>query len=60
MKTEKHAGANKSSFRIYYAGGEIWIEHLDGIYEHADLAAEKFENDYLQFKLPSMPSLMVP
>lgn len=51
-------GLNKKSFRLFFAGGEIWIEHLDGIFNYTDLAIKKFENDYLEFKRPSFPSLI--
>lgn len=52
------AGLNKKSFSMFFGGGEIWFEHLDGLYEYSSLAVEKLENDYRRFKLPSMPSLM--
>lgn len=38
-------GLTKKSFSMFFGGGEIWFEHLDGIYEHTDLAIEKLEND---------------
>ncbi len=43
---------------MFYGGGEIWFEHLDGMYKFADLAIQKLEMDYRQFKKPSMPSLI--
>ncbi|NLL78719.1 MAG: hypothetical protein GX234_02725 [Clostridiales bacterium] len=52
------AGVNKKSFAMFFGGGEIWFEHLDGIYGYTDLAIEKLEQDYQQFKRPSMPSLL--
>ncbi len=58
-KAEDLPGVRKKSFSIAFAGGEIWCEHLDGIYEHTDLAIKKLEEDYLQFKKPSMPSLVI-
>ena len=51
-------GFKKKSFRMPFGGGEIWFEHLDGIYEHTDLALEKLESDALQFSRPSMPALL--
>lgn len=51
-------GLSKKSFSMFFGGGEIWFEHLDGIYEHTDLAIEKLENDSKQFKRPSGPSLI--
>ena len=35
------AGVKKKSFILPYAGGEIWFEHLDGIYQYTELAIEK-------------------
>ena len=51
-------GLNKKSFSMFFGGGEIWFEHLDGIYEYTDLAIEKLEKDYQEFKRPSLPSLI--
>ncbi|MGN0641866.1 MAG: hypothetical protein ACI4JJ_01850 [Huintestinicola sp.] len=58
MQTKALAGLNKKSFSMYFGGGEIWFEHLDGIYEYTDLAIEKLEKDSHTFKRPSMPSLI--
>ena len=33
-------GFRKKSFILNYAGGEIWFEHLDGIYGFTELAAK--------------------
>lgn len=52
------AGVEKQSFSLSFGGGELWIEHLDGIGMHTDLAIEKLEHDYQQFKRPSLPSLI--
>lgn len=51
-------GINKKSFSMFFGGGEIWFEHLDALYEHTDLAIEKLEKDYQEFKRPSLPSLI--
>ncbi|MGN0578853.1 MAG: hypothetical protein ACI4J4_09555 [Ruminiclostridium sp.] len=51
-------GLKKKSFSMFFGGGEIWFEHLDGIYGYTDLAIEKLNNDYLQFGKPSLPSLI--
>lgn len=51
-------GFKKKSFSMAFGGGEIWFEHLDGIYENTALAVEKLENDYAEFRKPSMPSLI--
>lgn len=36
-------GLKKKSFSMFFGGGEIWFEHLDGMYGYTDLAIEKFE-----------------
>lgn len=43
---------------MFFGGGEIWFEHLDGIYGYTNLAIEKLEKDYQEFKRPSLPSLI--
>jgi hypothetical protein len=49
-------GYKKKSFVLPYAGGEIWIEHLDGIYGNSDLVLEKLQKDRCEFSRPSLPS----
>ena len=49
-------GFRKKSFVLPFAGGEIWFEHLDGIYEHEALVIEKLKKDIPQFSKPSMTS----
>ena len=49
-------GFKKKSFAMYFGGGEIWFEHLDGIYEYEDLVIEKFLNDAKTFCRSSMTS----
>ena len=51
-------GINKKSFSMFFGGGEIWFEHLDGLYGYTNLAIEKFEKDYQECKRPSLPSLI--
>jgi len=51
-------GAEKQSFSMYYGGGTIWFEHLDGMKDHTNLVMGKFEKDYCQFISPSQPSLI--
>lgn len=51
-------GYKKQSFSMYFGGGEIWFEHLDGMKEYTNLAIEKLEQDYHEFKRPSRPSLI--
>lgn len=58
MRGEELPGVKKESFSMFFGGGEIWFEHLDGIYDYTELALEKLERDYLQFKRPSLPSLV--
>ncbi len=49
-------GFRKKSFVLYYGGGEIWFEHLDGIYQYTELAVEKLCADSDFFCRPSAPS----
>lgn len=46
----------KKSFVLPFAGGEIWFEHLDGMYRHTDLVFAKLRTDSQSFLLPSKPS----
>lgn len=55
---EKLPGYKKKSFILPYKGGEIWFEHLDGIYEHEELVLQKLEGDTPVFSRPSSTSLM--
>ena len=57
-ETVELPGLKKKSFSMFFGGGEIWFEHLDGIYGYTDLAIEKLERDYKQFGKPSLPSLI--
>ena len=41
-------GDRKKSFLLYYNGGEIWFEHLEGLYEYEDLVTEKLNSDILK------------
>lgn len=49
-------GFKKKSFSLPYAGGEIWFEHLDGIYGNSDLVIEKLVSDRPRFSRPSVTS----
>ena len=51
-------GFRKKSFAMYFRGGEIWFEHLDGIYEYEALVLEKLRNDLPMFTKPSTTSLI--
>ena len=49
-------GFRKKSFVLPFDGGEIWFEHLDGIYGFTELVIEKLTADMPQFQRPSAPS----
>ena len=49
-------GFRKKSFVLYFNGGEIWFEHLDGLHQHTELAIEKLCTDSDFFCRPSAPS----
>ncbi|MGN0179763.1 MAG: hypothetical protein ACI4DY_10035 [Monoglobaceae bacterium] len=52
-------GAEKKSFALPFRGGEIWFEHLDGMYQYTELVLGKLKNDSYTFLLPSKPSYIV-
>ena len=52
---EELPGVKKKSFILPYAGGEIWFEHLDGIYQYTELAVQKLHRDRTTFRRPSSP-----
>ncbi|MGN1340590.1 MAG: hypothetical protein ACI4WS_09890 [Oscillospiraceae bacterium] len=49
-------GFRKKSFALPFDGGEIWFEHLDGIYGFTELVLEKLTADMPQFQRPSSSS----
>ena len=49
-------GVKKKSFALPFNGGEIWFEHLDGMYQYTELVLEKLQNDSHTFLLPSKPA----
>lgn len=53
---ENLPGARKKSFALPYRNGEIWFEHLDGMYQFSELALEKLISDSRVFLLPSKPA----
>lgn len=53
---EKLAGYRKKSFALCYNGGEIWFEHLDGIFGFEELVTEKLSRDVELFTKPSAPA----
>ncbi len=52
------AGIDKKSFAMYFGGGEIWFEHLDGMYGLKDQVIEKFTKDLPKITRVSAPSLI--
>ncbi len=57
--SDELAGIKKKSFILPYAGGEIWFEHLDGIYQYTELAVEKLRKDTAAFRRPSSPGYII-
>ena len=55
INAENLPGYKKKSFSLAYHGGEIWFEHLDGIYDHENLALKKLAEDTAMFARPSSP-----
>lgn len=53
---ESLPGVKKKSFVLPFRGGEIWFEHLDGMYQYTDFVLNKLKNDSHIFLLPSKPS----
>ena len=49
-------GYKKKSFILPFNGGEIWCEHLDGIYGNEDLVLQKLAGDLPLFTRPSSTS----
>ena len=58
MSPEQLPGVKKKSFILPYNGGEIWFEHLDGMYQYTELVREKLKKDSEQFLQPSKTSFM--
>ncbi|MGN0367672.1 MAG: hypothetical protein ACI4EK_02730 [Wujia sp.] len=55
---EKLPGVKKKSFVLPFGGGEIWFEHLDGMYQYTELVLQKLKQDAKIFSLPSKPGLI--
>ena len=49
----------KESFELYYNGGSIWAEHLDGMGNREDEIINKFKEDFKKMKRPSMTSFTI-
>jgi len=43
---------------LYYNGGEIWFEHLEGMFGYEDLVLEKLYTDVPLFTKPSSTSFI--
>ncbi len=56
--TKALPGMHKKSFAMYYGGGEIWFEQLDGMYSFTDEVMQKFIDDMPNIAKPSAPSLV--
>ena len=54
-RPEDLPGVRKKSFVLPFAGGEIWFEHLDGLYQYTELAVQKLHADAAIFCRPSSP-----
>ena len=53
---EELPGVKKKSFVLPFGNGEIWFEHLDGMYQYTDLILDKLKIDSHTFLAPSKPS----
>ena len=53
------AGLRKKSFELYFNGGSIWCEHLDGMGDMKEKVIEKFLSDKKSFCRPSMTSFII-
>lgn len=51
-------GTHKKSFAMNYMGGEIWFEHLDGMYSYTEEVIQKFRMNTPNITKPSAPSLI--
>lgn len=59
VSVNTEAGLRKKSFELYFNGGSIWVEHLDGMGDMKDKVIEKFLNDKKSFCRPSMTSFII-
>jgi len=48
----------RESFKLAFAGGEIWCEELDGLNVYTDVVIEKFLKDMITISRPSSPGLI--
>ncbi len=56
---DPQAGIKKKSFELFYNGGKIWCEHLDGMGAYEDEVITKFVEDIKTFSRPSISSYMI-
>lgn len=56
LPPEELPGVRKVSFAMPFRGGEIWFEHLDGMYQFTDLVLAKLARDEKSFLRPSGPA----
>lgn len=55
---EQLPGVKKKSFILPYNGGEIWFEHLDGMYQYTELVLSNLKQDAEVFSIPSKPGVI--
>lgn len=48
----------RKSFKLAFAGGEIWCEELDSLSIHKDIVIEKFLQDMKIIQRPSSPAFI--
>ena len=58
MQAADLPGYRKKSFLLYYNGGEIWFEHLEGLYGLGGAVIEKLNSDIPLFTRPSSTSFV--
>ena len=55
----QQAAVRKKSFELYFHGGTMWCEHLDGMGACEDEVIVKFAGDIPSFSRPSVSSFMI-
>lgn len=58
INPEDLPGVKKKSFVLPFGGGEIWFEHLDGMYQYTELVLSKLKQDAEVFCQPSKPGVI--
>ena len=59
MDIIQQAAVRKRSFELFYNGGSIWCEHLDGMGAYEDEVIAKFSGDKSSFLRPSGSAFMI-